>query len=141
MQAAWPASRMSWLFQPSAAAARRARVCRRACNEAAWKVQDLGPQDTFIRKIIRSMQPIHGHGNDEFLLQPEMSFYFNRLGGLRALILSTGRLESLQPFNVSVRLSVRLSVRHNWKAFKTLKNNRKKAGPFSVSTAAAAIDR
>ena len=52
-------------------------------------------------------------------------------------ILSTGRLESLQPFNVSVRLS----VRHNWKAFKTLKNNRKKAGPFSVGTEAAVSDR
>jgi hypothetical protein len=52
-------------------------------------------------------------------------------------ILSTGRLESLQPFNVSVCLS----VRHNWKAFKTLKNNRKKAGPFSVGTEAAVSDR
>jgi hypothetical protein len=33
------------------------------------------------------------------------------------------------------------SVRHNWKAFKTLKNNRKKAGPFSVGTEAAVSDR
>jgi hypothetical protein len=48
-------------------------------------------------------------------------------------ILSTGRLESLQPFN--------LSVCHNWKAFKTLKNNRKKAGPFSVGTTVAHSDR
>ena len=55
----------------------------------------------------------------------------------QAFILSTGRLESLQPFNVSVRPS----VRHNWKAFKTLKNNRKKAGPFSVGTEAAVSDR
>ncbi len=38
-------------------------------------------------------------------------------------------------------VSVRLSVRHNWKAFKTLKNNRKKAGPFSVGTEAAVSDR
>ena len=53
--------------------------------------------------------------------------------GALNFILSTGRLESLQPFN--------LSVCHNWKAFKTLKNNRKKAGPFSVGTTVAHSDR
>ena len=41
--------------------------------------------------------------------------------------------ESWYAFNVSVR--------HNWKAFKTWKNNRKKAGPFSVGTEAAVSDR
>ncbi len=46
-------------------------------------------------------------------------------------------MESLQPFHVSVCLS----VRHNWKAFKMSKNNRKKAGPFSVGMEAAVSDR
>jgi hypothetical protein len=41
--------------------------------------------------------------------------------------------ESWYAFNVSVC--------HKWKAFKTLKNNRKKAGPFSVGTEAAVSDR
>ncbi len=40
-----------------------------------------------------------------------------------------------------VQSVISVSVRHNWKAFKTLKNNRKTAGPFSVETGVSVIDR